>query len=421
MNRTIQILFYTFIFLSQFLIPPIRAEEASDALSLKEVLSLAYERNPQMIEARKIIQAAQGDLITTRALLNPELEAEIGGLKKNEEGERKGRLETVSIVQPFEPPGVRALKTKIAKNEVKIGEETLKSVWSNIYSQVRSAYMKIILDKKELELSEENLSTMRQLFSNVQIRFQSGQGLKNDLQRAKIELLKAENDYLMAEKENKIDRGRLNLLLGRSLDVPFDIKEELKIEDLKLDLQKLAEMASSRRPDLKIGKLMLDSKNKNLMKEQLSRLPSFSLGFQRVNEEYEKDYAAIVSVNVPLWNLNQGEVKKARAEKEVQEARLQITEREIGFDVYQATLNAEVAQKQVEFLKESVEEANELIRLADLNYREGEIDFINYRDQVKTAIETKVRYYEGIYHLDQNISELERAIYGSLREEEFLK
>src|SRR3989338_6977358 len=295
MSRNIKILFFTLIFINQFLIPPVRAEEITEILSLKEALSMAYDQNPQMIEARKTIQAAQGDLITTRALLNPELEAEIGGLKKNEESERKGHLETVSISQPFEPLGVRGLKTKIAKNEVRVTEETLKSVWSNIYSQVRSAYMKIILDKKELELARDNLATIRKLFSNVQIRFQSGQGLKNDLQRAKIELLKAENDYLIAEKEIKLDKGRLNLLLGRSLNVLFDIKEELKAEDLKLDLQKLTEMASSARPDLKIGKLMLDSKNKNLIKEELSRLPSFSFGFQKTNTDYDKDYSALIS------------------------------------------------------------------------------------------------------------------------------
>src|SRR3989338_589920 len=128
MSRNIVILFFIFIFLSQFLISPVRAEEVTEALSLKEALSMAYEHNPQMIEARKTIQAAQGDLITTRTLLIPELEAEIGGLKKNEEGKRKGQLETVSISQPFEPLGVRGLKTKIAKNEVEIAEETLKSV-----------------------------------------------------------------------------------------------------------------------------------------------------------------------------------------------------------------------------------------------------------------------------------------------------
>lgn len=418
MGKTFQKTFLIYFIIS-FIVPAIGFSSEIEKLDFKESLELAFDHNPQMIEARKTIEAVKGDLLTTRTLLNPTLDAEIGGLKKNEEGDRKGHLETVSIVQPFDPVGVRELKTQIAKNEVKIGKEALKSVWSSVYFQVRTAYMKVILDKKELELAQDNVATIRQLFSNVQIRVQSGQGFKNDLQRAKIELLNAENGFLVAEKELKIDKGKLNLLLGRSPSEPLDITEELRIEDLKLDLEKLTEQAS-KRPDLKIERLKADSKNKNFMKEQLNRLPSFSLGFQKTNADYDKDYAALVSVSVPFWNLNQGEVKKAKAEKEIQQARLQTMEQEVGFDVYQAYLNAEVAQKQAESLKESVEEANELMRLADLRYREGEIDFINYRDQVKTATETKVKYYEGIFNLDQHISELERVIYGSLREENFL-
>ena len=71
-----------------------------------------------------------------------------------------------------------------------------------------------------------------------------------------------------------------------------------------------------------------DSRIKNAQKEQLSRLPSYSLGFQRINEDYEKDYAAVVEVSIPLWNLNQGEVKKARAEREAQKAKLEAMKRE---------------------------------------------------------------------------------------------
>lgn len=419
MGQIYQKLLFIIIFSLCFLPSSFSSNKDDEKLDLKQVLEIAFQQNPQMIEARKTIDAVQGDLITTRTLLSPTLDAEISGLKKNEEGERKGHLETVSIVQPFDPVGVRELKTQIAKNEVKIGKEAIKSVWSNVYSQVRTAYMKVILDKKESELAQANVATMRQLFSNVQIRVQSGQGFKNDLQRAKIELLKAENDFLVAEKDLKIDKGRLNLLLGRSSGELFDITEELEIKDLKLDLEKLTQQAF-KRPDLKIERLKADSKDKNFTKEQLNRLPSFSLGFQKTNADDDKDYAALVSVSVPFWNLNQGEVKKAKAEKEIQQAKLQTMEKELDFDVYQAFLNVEVSQKQVESLKESVEEANELMRLADLRYREGEIDFINYRDQVKTATETKVRYYEGIFNLDQNISELERVIYGSLREENFL-
>ena len=406
-----------------FLPSPSFGEETMDSnvLTLKDALGRAYDNSPQMIIARKSIDSARGDLITAKTLANPELEFEIGGLKKNEEGERRTNLDTAAIKQGFDPPGVYWLKNKIAQNEVKIGEESLKAVWSAVYSDVREVYAKIILDKKELELTSNNLDTMRQFFGNVQIRFQSGQALKNDLQRAKIELFKAENEYLVVEKEFKTDKARLNLLLGQDWDAGFDINEELKEENLKFGFKELADIAFAKRADLKIENLTLDSMNKNLRKEELSRLPSFALGFQKVNEDYEKDYAAVIEVSVPFWNLNQGEVKKAKAEQTVQKAKVESVKREAVFDVYQAYLNAELSKKQLDLFKQSLEEAGELFRLAALRYKEGEVDFLNYLDQVRTAKEAGFRYYEGLFNLSKAISALEKAIYASLREEEFLK
>ena len=133
----------------------------------------------------------------------------------------------MEIRQNLGPPGSRLLQGKIAKNQVLSQEESLKAVWSNIYLEVRRIYAKIILDKKELELTQENLNILRNFFSRVQLRFQSGQALKNDVQRAKIELLKAERSYFLAEKELKVDKARLNLFLGRSFDVSFEVAEEL--------------------------------------------------------------------------------------------------------------------------------------------------------------------------------------------------
>lgn len=421
MSRNIRILIFAFVFLSQFLVPPIRAEEGGEALSLQEALSLAYDHNSRMVEAKKSIEASKGDLITVRSLLNPEIEVELGGLKKNEEGERRANLDAIVFKQNFDPLGVRGFKNKIAKNDVSIQEESLRSVWSEVYSEVREAYTKIILDKKSLELANDNLNVFRQFFSQVQLHFQSGQALKNDVQRARIELLKAQNDYLLVEKELKTDKARLNLLLGRSMEVPFDIKEEFQEEILKLNLPELTDTAFAKTPAVKIADLELDSQKRNLTKEQLSRLPSFALGFEKTNEEYEKDYSAIIEVSVPFWNFNQGEVKKAKAEEEAQVVKTEATKREVSFDVYQAFLDAEVNQKQIDLLKKSLEEANELLRLANLRYSEGETDFINYLDQVKTATETRVQYYEGLFNLNKSINELERVIYSSLRGEDYLK
>jgi len=383
---------------------------AEEILTLDEAIVFAYGNNLRMLEARKGIEAAEGDLITARALPNPEVEFEIGG--------RETGLNNIGIRQGFDPPGVRDLKSKIAKNEIFIRGESVRIVWSEIYLKVRENYSKIILDKKELELANENLNTLRQFYSRVEIRFQSGKALKNELQRAKIELLEAEINYLAAEKSLEVDKAKLNLLLGRPVDMPFDINEELKEEELELDLKELTNLAFTKRPDIKQEQLNLDSKIKNLAKEQRNRLPSPFVGFDR---RTENDSTVTIGISLPLWDLNQGGIKRASAEKEMQQVRVEAVKREAVLDVYEAYLDSEAAHRQFGLLKKSLEEANELLRLADLRYNEGEIDFINFLDQVRTATGTRVKYYTGLFNLNNTISRLEKVIYTSLRKEGYLK
>ena len=59
--------------------------------------------------------------------------------------------------------------------------------------------------------------------------------------------------------------------------------------------------------------------------------------------------------------------------------------------------------------------------MSDLSYSEGGIDFINFLDQVKTATETRILYYEGLFDLGNAISRLEKVMYSSLRKEGYLK
>ncbi|MFA4888541.1 MAG: TolC family protein [Candidatus Omnitrophota bacterium] len=414
----IKVIIYAAIFFQCFVLGLAKAEET---LSLDKALMTAYDNNPRMIEARKLVDAVKGDLITARTLPNPEVEFEIGGLKKNEEGKRKGKLDNIEIRQDLGPLGSRLLDGKIAKNQVLSQEESLKAVWANIYLEVRQAYTKIVLDKKEIELAQGNLNILRNFFSRVQLRFQSGQAIKNDVQRAKIELLKAENSYFVAEKELKIDKARLNLLLGSSFDVSFDVAEELKEENIELSFQELSEKALFLRPDIKSEKLQLDSAGKNLVKEQLNRLPSPFVGFQRTTEEYENDSAVVLGFSFPLWNFNQGEVKKAKAQKEAQQVKVASAKREVVFEVYEAYAETELAKKQLDLSKKSLEEANELLHLADLRYSEGDMDFINYLDQVKAVTESRVGYYESLFRLNDVLSGMEKTIYSSLRGEGYLK
>ncbi len=394
---------------------------AEETITLERALSLAFENNPRIIESRKATIASRGELITAGSLPDPEIGFEIGGFKRDEDDRRRANLDSFEIRQGFDPPGVRGLRKEIASNAVSVQEESLRQAWGEIYSRVRQTYNKITLDKKEIELAKGNLEILRNFLSRVQQRLQSGQALKNEVQRARIELLKAENASLAAEKSLKTDKAQLNLLMGRAMEIAFDIEEELKEDKLEISLQKLTEIAFINRPDVKLEQLNLDSKTKNIKKEELERLPAPFIGFQRIREDFENDYGVVFGFSFPLWNGNRGEIQKAIAEKEAQWVRLDATRREVAFEVYQAYLEVELAQKQLDSLKKSLEEANELLHLADLRYSEGEMDFINYLDQVRTVAGTRVQYYEGLFNLNSAVTELEKTVYTSMRKESYLR
>jgi len=409
------------LILSVFLcVGPARAQQNSGAvsslekLSFRESLELAYKQNPLMVEGKKTLEGSQGGLITTRAFQNPEVELEIGGFKED----RDVNLDSIEIKQPFDPFGVHFLKSKIAQGEVKIQEENLRSIWMEVYLNVGQTYLKIILHKKQMELASQNLEAMRRFFSSVQLRYSSGQALKNDFQRAKIELLKAENDYLSAQNELQIGKARLNLILGRPMEDEFEIVEELKEENFTATLEDLKTVGVMNRPDIKMADLKLDITKKNLLKEHLNRLPAYYVGFKRINEEDRDDYAILVGVNVPLWNLNQGEVKKAKTQNDIQEQRVKTSRAEAAFEIYEAYLTAQLHHKQLDITKRSLDEADELLRLANLRYSEGKIDFLNYLDQVKAATQAKVDYYQALFNLTRSVSELEVFLAQSLRQED---
>ncbi len=155
------LLFFVFVFILTF---SALADPPVEKLNFKTALGVAFDHNPQMVEARKSIEVSKGDLITARTFKNPEAELEFGGFKKNEEGKRNVNLDSVEIRQPFDPLGVYFLQGKIASGQVKIKEESLRGVWMKVYLDIGQIYSEIILHKKQIELSKQNLESMRQFF-----------------------------------------------------------------------------------------------------------------------------------------------------------------------------------------------------------------------------------------------------------------
>lgn len=394
---------------------PVFAETGDqELLTLEDALRLAYVNHPGMREARQEISAAQGRWIQAEALPDPELELEIGGLKSQRKGEkevRDGNIDSFVIRQPLDPLGTRFLRGRIGYDEVKISRKGFLTTWAEVVTRVTETYARILAQEKAVEVAQANLHTTRQFLTQVEIRFQSGGALKSDLLRAKIEVSRAENDLLVSQKELRVSRGEMNLLLGRPVETVFSLADTLSYEPLRYRYQNLTAQALNQRTDLQAEQLRLSSKKKAFWRSLLETLfPEMAMGVERTTEEYENDTALLLRASYPLWGFNLGEVREAKAEKEKQKIRLEALQRQVGLEVYQAFLEAELADKQVTLQKTALDEAGELLRQITVQYEEGDIPFLIYLENIKTIKETRLAYFNALKNYKGKMAELEKSI-----------
>lgn len=413
MRKQIQFIFYLFLL---FGMSPLLFGEMpqGEVLSLESALAVAYANNPRMMEARKEISVSKGRWIQAEALPDPEVGVDIGGLKKQTKGEkevRDGNLDSFAIKQPLDPIGTRFLRGRIAHDEVKIAKGEFNRIWGEVRKEVIALYARILAEGKAQEITQDNLNTTRQFYTKVETRFQSGNALQSDVIRAKIEVSRAENDLLIAQKNLKVSNGEINLALGRLVESPLLLSDSLGYEALRYEYEKIKGQAMASRADIRNEAIRLSSKKKGFWAALLRTfLPKMAVGVERTTQDFDNDTGILIEASYPLWGFNLGEVKEAKAEKEKQKVRLEALKRQVGLEVYQAFLEAELADKQVVLQKKALEEANELLRQITVRYEAGEIQFLTYLENIKTIKETRLAYFNVLKDYKEKVAELERVI-----------
>ena len=410
-RKTIALLIGAIFFITQ----PVFAEAVGpEALTLEDALRIAYVNHPAMLEVKQEISASKGRWMQAEALPDLEMEMKVGGLKKqNQDGKetRKGNVDSFLFQQPLDPLGTRFLRGRMAWDEVKISRGNVELVWARVRQEVIGLYASILTDEKAQEIAAGNLKATRQFFTHVETRYQSGNALQSDVIRAKIEVSRSENDFLVAQKNLQVSKGKMNLALGRTVESPIQLSDFLAYESVHLQYAQIMKQALEKRADVRNEETRLKTRKKGVWSALLKViLPKMAIGVERTTTDYENDTAILIGASYPLWGFNLGEVKEAKAEKKIQQVRVEALKRQVGLEVYQAFLESELADKQVTLQKRAQDEANELLRQITLQYEEGKVPFLSYLENIKTIKETRLAYFTTLKNYKETVADLERTI-----------
>ena len=305
--------------------PGIGAQTAFRSLTVDEAVNEAVQKNLALIAERANLTIAEAALISARLRPNPVLSGSAESLDVLGTGfdtiNNAGPPQySVRVDVPFERGHKRELRAELAGQAKQVAEAQVGDVLRRLKLDVTLAAIDVLEAKAKLQLAEENLQTLNTLVQLNEQRLRSGAIPQLEVTRSRVAMLQYRGSVKTAQLALTEARLKLVPLLGRQPDEPpVDIDDRLGITPTAApDLAALQLAARATRPDL----LALHSDQARTQADLRLQIAQGQVDYT-LGAEYRREQGVngrgnmlgfFVSVPLPLFNRNQGEIARADAE-----------------------------------------------------------------------------------------------------------
>lgn len=297
--------------------PAALAENAAHAphgepLTLETAESLACQHNPTLLQAQGQIQGELGKAIQAGLWPNPTLsyvQEQIGVEGTPGEfvgGTVKQRVVTghkLDLSRAKYLARVQAAEWHALEQQYRVLNDVRRH-----YFRARGQYELVAIHRELLTSAEDNLLTVREQF-NVGQATRSQVHIANvALQRARLDLLKSENDYRQAF-------ASLTAIVGVDLSLT-PLATSLAGDLVPIDYEDALSHLVVQSPQLQAARSKLESDRITIRRELVQPVPDLVVegGVGRNFEATETVAMARVGIEVPIFDWNQGTIRQAEAD-----------------------------------------------------------------------------------------------------------
>jgi cobalt-zinc-cadmium efflux system outer membrane protein len=353
------------------------------------------QRNPELNFFIAEIAAAKGAVRTAGTVRNPELNTEFGykNSRENSGGASgDGALLALSFSQTFEYPGRIALRKAIANHDLVVAELHLQQFRLTLAARVRSlAYASTSAHERTKAVQEVTARTQA-LKDVLEQRPVAGVAPQLEAQIITANLLTFQRQERESTLAEKTIAAELNQLCGRSADANLTVSAS-PIVFTAVSVPGLVKAARSNSFDIRIRQVELAQQGFKVALSKNERFPAIAVGpFYSLENAIDREQRVGlgISLPLPLWDRNVGNIATSKARQRQAEASLALAEREVERRVTQTAAALESKRAEIETWKSgAIAELREASESADRNYRLGAVPLTTY-------VEIQKQYLEAI-------------------------
>jgi cobalt-zinc-cadmium efflux system outer membrane protein len=380
-----------------------RAENSSVACTQTTPAALvrqALANNPELKFYAAEIGAAKGTLKTAGTIRNPELNTQAGykSARDNFGGPGgEGGAWSVSINQTFEYPGRIALRKAIAKGDVDLAGLHLQQFRLTLAARVRTLAYSISIAQERSMAARDVAGRFQALSDVLAQRPPAGTTPLLETRIIDANTLTFRRQEAEAALAAKTAVAELNQLCGRPADATLQVRAG-ELNFLEMSLQTLVDAARGNAFDIRIRQRELAQQGFKVALARNERFPAIAIGPYYLQENaVEKEHQAGIGISLPLplWDRNIGNIETSKARQEQAQASLLVTQRDVERRVTQSAATFEMKREQIaNWQVDTAAKFREAAELANRNYRLGAVALPVY-------VETQKQYLEIVRALQE--------------------
>ena len=353
-------------------------------VSLEEALRRFEAGNLELRAAREEAAAAEARVVGAGLFPNPGLSA----TREQLSGDPDGYHETVVAVgQTLEVGGQRGARRRAARQAADAAAARLEAERLRLAFQVHRAYVGAALAEANLAVLEEATGVFRRVEESGRARFAEGDISRFDRSRLQVE--RARYETLLARTRLELDEAARELALlvaPDSLAAPAVLLPARPLSGLEAVEQALALdaalAAAAGRADVRAAGAQVEAARAALSLARRERVPDVTLSAGYKEQAGGLSGAVLgVSVPVPLWNRNQGEIAVAGAELDAALARRDLALARAQAEIRRAWDTRRSLRERMRTLGETLlPESAGILETARVAYAEGEMSLVELLD-----------------------------------------
>jgi cobalt-zinc-cadmium efflux system outer membrane protein len=374
-------------------------------LTYEAALDLATSRNLGLVAARRQRAIREAAIRTAGQRPNPDVSFDVT---------RDTPHYSASVGLPVEIGGKRARRIDVANEELTLADVDVRTELRLVRKELRQTFYSLVAADERVRLDESVAEISRRVRDAAQARFETGAAPRLEVLQADLGVTRAEVDLDLARSTRAAAQANLNAVLNLPPQQAVAVSGRLVDRIAAPGYESALALALASNVDLiKLDReIAVEQRRADLLRAERVPTPVFSVGGVFNNPgEFNAGLSAGISVGVPIFSRNQGQIAQSIATTAQLRAVRDGTRRDVENNVFSTVSKIGAQRRQVEaFQQRLVPTATDLESLAEESYRAGRTSILAVFDAQRSLRDLRREALQVMLDLQFSLADLEEIL-----------